>query len=330
MWLQVIAAVSGTAVIALVLGELGKRATARRAAAWEEAARQLGLRFELTVDGETLMRGELAGQRVRIFEERDRSEVFGYSNRETVFTVIELGPIPWMPRLALIGRPRSIRTHGRALERLESGDARFDAVVHVLGPRTELLPLLDYDARRALLLGFDQGDVRVESRRLVLRKLGATSELERLVLLGRRVQAIVAGLDPEGRSPVEQLAKTARREPVEGARAVALTELALRYPDDPVTRELAAELSRSGLAARRVMALDLLGAAGIPVAEGVVRDANADEDTRGRAREFLRLHGREPGQREQGRLSVVEEGAEEAEGRLSHAAQDGELALAED
>ncbi len=327
MWLQVIAAVVGTSVIAVALGAIGRRYAARRAAAWEEAAGQLGLRFEVTVDHEPLMRGEVRGYPVRVFEERDEVP---YSNKETRFTTVEVGPIGWLPRTALIGRPRSIRVRGRSLDRVLSGDARFDAVVHVRGPTTELLPLLDYDARRALLLAFDVGELRIESGRLTLRSLGYLFDPVKLAGLVGKASAVVAGLDPEGRSMVEQLTKTVRREPVADAREVALAELARCHREEPATRELAAELSGSGRPARRVMALDLLGAAGVPVAEGVVRDPNTDDETRARARAFLEQHGREVGWEQVGRLSVLEDADPDAAGRLSHAAQQGELALAED
>jgi hypothetical protein len=332
VWLYIVGALAGTAAVALAGGTLSRKITARRAAAWTEAAGQLGLRFEMTADASLLIHGEIGGVPIRIHEEQVVSRGWGDSptNPKSNWTVLKHGPLTWLPRTAEISNARSTRRASSRLELVDTGDPTFDATVLARGVRGELLPLLDYDARKAILAGVGQGDLRIESSRITLRKLGLTTETDRLALLGRSVQAIAAGLDPEGRTPAEQLAKTVRREPVEGAREVALAELALRYPEDPATRRLATELARSGLADRRVMSLDLLGAAGIPVAEGVVRDPAGTDAARSRARAFLEQHGRSPGEREQGRLSVVETEDPSAEGRLSQVAQDGELALSED
>ncbi len=298
----------------------------RRVAAWRRAAGPLGFRVEVKPDGNRLMRGELAGLPVRVYE---AVQSYALYPRGGLMTSVEVGPIPWLPRQAEISRPRLIRA-GARLPRVKTGDARFDAVVHAFGPRSTLLPLLDYDARRALLLAFDEGDVRIDSGRLTLRRAGAVFTTERLVRMVRRSEAIVAGLDPEGRTAVEQLCKTARREPVAGAREVALEELARHHHDESPVRELARELASSGRAGRRVMALGLLGAAGVPVAEEVVVDPRADDEARARARAFLDLHGRGAGAERAGRLALAEEQDPDAVGGLSAAAGEGELALAEE
>ncbi len=322
MWILGVA-VAVVVALLVVMYVQGSRAIAARETAWADAARELGLRLERSADSEFSLSGHLAGLPVRVSE--PGAATFQQIPAEAVCTEVEVGPLPWLPPETQVVRPRPGEARDGGPDRVESGDYLFDRVVHVRGPRTALLPMLGPDGRRALLVGLDEGDLQLCSGRLRMRKKGFLVTSGALVRFVRRVMAVVDGLDPKGQSPAERLARTVLHDRMEGAPRVAVAELARNYPQHPATRALVEKLAAQERLSRRILALDLLDEAGIPLAERIYLDPDGNLHTRSRAFRFLEAHGRDVPRSLAGRLSVAEE--DDEAGRLSRATTDGGLSM---
>lgn len=326
-----LALVAGLAGVGALVMHLERRATL----AWRKAGEELGVPFTPAADGRRFLVGELDGYPLRVSEFSTVSlagegEDAGSGSHSPASTRFEVGPLPWLPRSAHLARNTRM---GRLAasgwgERILTGDPAFDEEVLVYGPPRTMMPLLDHDARVALREGVKLG-VLVEGGVIRRRSTGTETRPHRLIEASRAMTGIAAGLDPGARSLVGQLLWIARRDPVPEVRTRAARALAEWYPDDPRTGELAAELSRSGHPHRRLLALEVLGDAGIPLARELAMGSDVPDDVRRQARAYLDERGESLPAQPGGHLSVVSDGAE-TEGRLSAAGEGGELQFSDD
>lgn len=309
-------------VVLAMLRHLGRRLRGEIMSpsdSWQEAANALGLRLDPARDGRLIMAGDVRNFSVHVSiqggPELDDGDG-GSTGSERRWTRYELSLPGWVPISAeLTAGARLFEGQTRVL----TGDPEFDRRIKAFGPERQLLPLLDYDARKAILAGADLG-IEVTRREVRRRNPNAESRAPRLIATVQGMAAIAAGLDPEERTAAEQLAKTVRRDPVAGARERALQALAEWFPDDLAAAGLASDLAGSGLPARRVLALPLLPLeSAVAVAKELITTATAEDNVRQQARGFLIDQGVELDTSKSGALSVADTPAEE--GRLSTAAK---------
>jgi hypothetical protein len=207
-----------------------------------EAAARLGLTYRPAgVFSPATLTGELAGVPVEIrFPERKNASL-------AQFRVGEGLPLP-----PLRVRPPTEGTFSRlwAGAPLQTGDAEFDARVHLAGddPETEtaLRALLDAPTRAAVAdtvtthrAFFAEGCFQVETSAA---GLGADEIEETTRTLVRTVRAVLETADA-ARDTRKALARNAREDPHAAIRQACFRTLVEQFPGDPITRETAEALS---------------------------------------------------------------------------------------
>lgn len=263
----------GIAVFALsALASLHMRTVRARAAAWDDAARQLGLApgsARADVLGGARLAGEVDGFRVEV--EALRGEK---NHRRLRVTVDGLGRIS--PRLGL--RPEglvSALAHTLGRHDVETGDEDFDQAVLVEGNPQLLSALLDLDTRRRVRWLVATG-LRVEGGRLASNHGEDTDDPRVLAGKARELLELAARL-VEPASPVELLAANVRLDPVTGVRRVCFERLVERFPRHPATLDVARELLQHPDAELRLAAARHLGEEGHDTLLGLTQLAGSDD-----------------------------------------------------
>jgi len=318
----VVLALVGAKGLSLLTGS-GRRPRLRKPREeWQEAADALGLTLDPAADGRLIMAGEVRGYPIRVSVQGGRGvrpDDGGSANDEAVWTSYVLELPDWFPMSAELTAGTRLLQEGR----LQTGDVAFDRRIKAFGPAERVLPLLDFDARKAMLAAADLG-IDVTRREVRRRQPISERRSARLQATVNAMVAVAAGLDPQGRTAAAQLAKSVRRDPVAGARDRAIEALKEWHLHDPATRELADALAGSGLPARRELALPLVAPQrGIELAQGLVKDTAAEPEVRQRARQFLSRRGVELDATKGGGLTVAGEAPQE--GGLSPARAEGAL-----
>lgn len=254
------------------LSALRWRTVRARAAAWDDAARQLGLApgsAHADVLGGARFAGELDGFRIEV--EALRGEK---AHRRLRVVVDGLGRIS--PRLGL--RPEglvSALAHTLGRHDVETGDEDFDQAVLVEGNPQLLSALLDLDTRRRVRWLVATG-LRVEGGRLVSGHGEDTDDPRALAAKAREVLELAARL-VEPASPVEPLAANVRLDPIVGVRRTCFERLVERFPRHPVTVDLARELLQHPDAELRLASARHLGEEGHETLLGLTQLAGSDD-----------------------------------------------------
>ncbi|MGV8042000.1 MAG: HEAT repeat domain-containing protein [Thermoanaerobaculaceae bacterium] len=263
----------GIAVFALsALTSLHMRTVRARAAAWDGAARQLGLApgsARADILGGARFAGELDGFRVEV--EALRGEK---SHRRLRVVVDGLGRIS--PRLGL--RPEglvSALAHTLGRHDVETGDEDFDQAVLVEGNPQLLSALLDLDTRRRVRWLVATG-LRVEGGRLVSGHGEDTDDPRALAAKARELLELATRL-VEPASPVERLAANVRMDTVAGVRRLCFERLVERFPKHPETVEVARELLQHPDAELRLASARHLGEDGHDTLLGLTQLAGSDD-----------------------------------------------------
>jgi hypothetical protein len=271
-------AATGAFVVMMVAAVFAKRhARDRTLTSWDQAARTLGLEIE----GDR-MQGRIG--RVLVHATLDRS---GSAGPSIQILVVD----PLLQPLTLTAETAWTRAAKRlsGSDDVRTGDASFDALVHVAGPEERCLAALSA-ASRQMLVELIKAGGEVDSGALRVRQLGALRDARELVEPVRRWTAGVEALLVDEDDIPARLTEIVGRDPVAAVCQRALETLVERFPDR------AAEAARKAAHQRRDVALRLsgaiaLGAEGHPTVRAVADDGSGRPELRIRAVRHLCAKG---------------------------------------
>jgi hypothetical protein len=225
-----------------------------------QAARALGLQAErrgLLWGGRAF--GTYDGLRVDV---RDVFEFLSLSEEIKVELPVSV------PRDLSFRRRPSLKGRG-----VETGDAVFDARVHVQGTAAWwVLAILDASTRAKVLHVVGEEGFTLRAGRLTRSSEIGTPDADTLTQLLRDATAVGHALEPPpGGAILERLARNVREDPVEGVRSCCLKALCDAFPDARLTQSTCHAALSDRSPAIRLLAARALGAEGVAGLEDLLR-----------------------------------------------------------
>ena len=178
-----------------------------------------------------------------------------------------------VPRdLSLHRAPASTRRRAAPGREVETGDAVFDARIHVRGaPAWWVLAILDAPTRAKVLRVVGAEGFTLRKGRLTLVS-GGTSDADSLAQFLREATTVGHALEPpSGGVILDRLARNAREDPVEGVRSCCLKAQCDAFPDSPLTQSTCRAALCDRSPAIRLQAARALGAEGVAGLEDLLR-----------------------------------------------------------
>lgn len=238
------------------------------AAEWRHAAAELGLDLRQPLFGGVSMSGHLGGFETKV--ELDRHNAQSRWVFTTRYTLAG-DDLPEDLRIASRLHPIAYPT-----DRFLFGDRAFDSLVHVAGPREQVLAVCDATTRTLLAKFVSNDKNRLDGGMLVSERAGRDMVPEAIVEHARELESLAVCLTLDPDNIPELLADNARTDDSAVIRRANLDVLIEDYRETEACERAVADALLSGIAGLRISAACARGEEGLSVLEEVALEWSTD------------------------------------------------------